>query len=227
MRQLRHFNCSAIIFGGCSYHEFSALGGERNIQPESWDKCIVADFPEVFESPTSQQDTISTPESRSMSEVSWSTGDVTRGPASQTTRSPSQDSKAEFPGAVARSIAPIVRDNRGRRIDPPVFHNSLVEKVAERKWCNNFHLKSFCKFPNCEFKHGSIDEAQLNALYYVARQAPCRWGSACNDPYCFAGHHCSHQPCLQGKKCKFPISLHYFEVAMGLGSRSRQRYLVS
>jgi len=80
------------------------------------------------------------------------------------------------------SPPPVTRDARGRRIDPPIpYSATIVEGLADRAICNNFHLRAECNFGgNCKLDHSDCTEKEVDALRFLARRSKCRNGPSCN-----------------------------------------------
>jgi len=80
------------------------------------------------------------------------------------------------------SPPPVTRDARGRRIDPPIpYSATIVEALADRAICNNFHLRAECNFGgNCKLDHSDCTEKEVDALRFLARRSKCRNGPSCN-----------------------------------------------
>ena len=114
----------------------------------------------------------------------------------------------------------ILRDARGRRIDPALeVHASLVDSIERGRLCNNFHLKGRCPFKKCKYLHFLRDEKtqqerlltaeEKETLRCMARRSPCKHGTACDDPHCYAGHRCVNHVEKGGIQCSFPESMHF------------------
>lgn len=88
----------------------------------------------------------------------------------------------------------IPRNRQGERIDPHVnFCLTARNSIAKRepRVCNVHHLRGNCPFGRaCAYSHDPLGEKEIKALRRLAREQPCRKGSQCEDPTCFAGHHC-------------------------------------
>lgn len=116
--------------------------------------------------------------------------------------------------------ASILRDAKGRRLDPPLeIHESLVESIEGGRLCNNFHLKGRCPFRKCKYLHFLRDEKtqeerlltaeEKETLRSMARRSPCKHGTTCDDPQCYAGHRCANHIEKVETKCSFPESMHF------------------
>lgn len=117
----------------------------------------------------------------------------------------------------------LLRDSKGRRLDPPLNPPStaLVAEVEKARYCNEYHLKGFCKFDrrDCKFRHEAKDERgayrklrleEKEALRCLARRSFCVKRTSCDDPGCFASHRCpNHNRKPAGGRCSFPASMHF------------------
>lgn len=126
----------------------------------------------------------------------------------------------------------ILRDAKGRRLDPTLkVSESLVDSIEGGRLCNNFHLKGQCPFRKCKYLHFLRDEKtqeerlltaeEKETLRSMARRSPCKHGTTCNDPHCYAGHRCPNHTDKSGVQCSFPESMH-FVVAEPVISESRK-----
>ena len=106
----------------------------------------------------------------------------------------------------------IMRNKEGKRIDPhlKIPDNALnTVKLRRPKLCNNYHLRGNCIYGNtCGYGHGSLSDADRVILREVAREQPCRNGSACAESACFAGHRCLRRSKC-GDACRFPREMHF------------------
>lgn len=118
----------------------------------------------------------------------------------------------------------IPRDVQGRRIDPPLKPSlQLLDQIEGMRICNNYHLKRHCPFQKCKHLHKIPDgttgrgrdltDEEMETLRFIARRSPCRYGTLCNDPYCYAGHRCLNHIIKGRKPCSFPDNLHFEEMA--------------
>ena len=103
----------------------------------------------------------------------------------------------------------IPRNRLGQRIDPPIeFEKTLRAKMQKEGWCSNHHLKDFCAVQDCRFRHGSLDDNGKTALLSLTLGNFCRNGNGCEEPACYAGHHCPYEPCNKENNCHFPLEMH-------------------
>ncbi|KAI5460831.1 hypothetical protein BGZ63DRAFT_358947 [Mariannaea sp. PMI_226] len=124
----------------------------------------------------------------------------------QTTQSSSTASRIPIP-------TQILRNKRGQRVDSQLFYSLQdFNNLKGRKLCNMFHLLGKCHYLDtyreCQHTHGErLNATERVALSAVARQSPCQFGSACNDPECLSGHCCTRPNCALAT-CWFPAALH-------------------
>ena len=129
----------------------------------------------------------------------------------------------------------ILRDNRGRRIDPAlVVHESLMDSIEGGRLCNNFHLKGRCPFKKCKYLHYLRDEKtqrerlltteEKETLRCMARRSPCKHGTACDDPHCYAGHRCVNHTEKGSIQCSFPESMHFVVVGPLASDKRRETW---
>ncbi len=92
-----------------------------------------------------------------------------------------------------------------------------VDRVKKLKICNVHFLRGPCMYgKSCTHVHDYKPTVQeLQMLRLVARMAPCREQSACEDPKCIYGHVCpAPEPrsgggdCIFGDACRFPSEMH-------------------
>ena len=125
--------------------------------------------------------------------------------------------------AMLDSKPTILRDAEGRRIDPALeVHESLMDSIEGGRLCNNFHLKGRCPFKKCKYLHFLRDEKtqqerfltteEKETLRCMARRSPCKHGTTCDDPYCYAGHRCANHIKKGDIQCSFPESMHFVVV---------------
>ena len=126
----------------------------------------------------------------------------------QTGQTPEMTQKSSQPPLSSTSGS----DTHPVRLAPgyPLASNSRIpQAVKYRKLCNNYHLRGACILGNsCRYAHGTIDQAQLKELKRIAKGVVCKYGLACSDELCYAGHKCPYNPC-NGSKCAFPPEMHY------------------
>ena len=101
--------------------------------------------------------------------------------------------------------------------------------------CNSWFLRQECKYGDeCNHKHklsSHISDHDLQVLAQVARYAPCRYGTACEDVKCIFGHRCPVQEnerlvgkeatarvCKFGRGCKFSDEMHVVDLRVAEGS---------
>lgn len=94
-----------------------------------------------------------------------------------------------------------------------------MDRLKNRKLCNNHYLRNSCrKGEDCPHGHDAILRGdELKILRLVARMAPCKNGSGCEDVICIYGHMCPQprgkygkggKSCVFGDSCRFPAELH-------------------
>lgn len=126
----------------------------------------------------------------------------------------------------------ILRDAKGRRLDPTLeVSERLVDSIEGGRLCNNFHLKGRCAFKKCKYLHFLRDDTtqeerlltaeEKETLRAMARRSPCKHGTTCSDPHCYAGHRCANHTEKGGIQCSFPDRMH-FVVAEPVTSESRK-----
>ena len=107
---------------------------------------------------------------------------------------------------------PIQWNRAGKRVDshtwmPENILNTI--KLRRPKLCNNFHLKRQCPYGHtCGYSHEWLCDMELMVLREVAKEQPCRNGSGCDDPDCYAGHRCTLKH-KAGEQCRFPREMHF------------------
>ena len=106
----------------------------------------------------------------------------------------------------------IMRNKEGKRIDPIIkVYEGALNSVKRRipKLCNNFHLRGHCAYGNsCGYAHGYLSEVETIILRAIAREQPCREGSACTDQQCYAGHRCIRKKRCDAT-CRFSKEMHF------------------
>jgi hypothetical protein len=105
----------------------------------------------------------------------------------------------------------VPRNRYGQRVDPDLkYDRSMVKQVKTLKLCNVHYLRGDCPYEDCSHEHFyKPSKAELNTLRYIARMAPCRFGSECEDSKCMYGHRCpAGNPCAFGDSCRFPDEMH-------------------
>ena len=65
-----------------------------------------------------------------------------------------------------------------------------IKRMKALKLCNIHFLKHDCPYgDNCSHIHNyKVNRSDLITLKALARQAPCKFGSACEEPACIYGH---------------------------------------
>jgi len=129
--------------------------------------------------------------------------------------------------AKAATKPPISRNRLGQRIDPPIKHNKeMHDRVKRLKLCNVHYLSDDCPYGSaCCHVHNYKPSAQeLAMLRLVARMAPCKRGSECDDAKCIFGHGCpmpegKNGSCSFGAQCHFPKELHNLDKSVVRGGR--------
>ena len=115
------------------------------------------------------------------------------------------------PKPAAISPPTVSRNRYGQRVDPELkYDRTMVKQVKTLKLCNVHYLRGDCPYEDCSHEHSyKPSKAELNTLRYIARMAPCRFGSECEDAKCMYGHRCSAgTPCAFGDSCRFPDEMH-------------------
>ncbi|KAK6398424.1 hypothetical protein LTR95_019468, partial [Oleoguttula sp. CCFEE 5521] len=119
--------------------------------------------------------------------------------------------------------ADIIRRNRkGQRIDSSIEYESDAFNVVKKlKLCNQHYLMpDGCnKSHKCHHRHDyRPTDKEMKKLRAVARETPCKRGTACEEEGCIHGHRCPFPMategssrgigCLNGKSCRFPREMH-------------------
>ncbi|KIW12646.1 hypothetical protein PV08_09924 [Exophiala spinifera] len=108
--------------------------------------------------------------------------------------------------------APVALNKFEQRIDLKLPKPSLEDqelcdiRTRNRKLCNEHHLRSNCKDPNCKYDHESIVDGVYLALRIKARKIACSVGPGCRRHDCYASHHCpnvSHSSTCGRPNCYF------------------------
>jgi hypothetical protein len=85
----------------------------------------------------------------------------------------------------------IPRNKYGQRVDSiPKYDASELNRVKKIKMCNVHYLRNDCPYGDeCTHDHFyKPNKNELETLRFVARQTPCRFGTACDDVKCIYGH---------------------------------------
>lgn len=118
--------------------------------------------------------------------------------------------------AKAAAKPSISRNRLGQRIDPSIKHNKeMHDRVKRLKLCNVHYLSNDCPYGSacCHVHNYKPNAQELSTLRLVARMAPCKRGSECDDAKCIFGHGCPipdgrNGSCSFGAQCHFPKELH-------------------
>ncbi|KAL9103468.1 MAG: hypothetical protein Q9163_001496 [Psora crenata] len=70
-----------------------------------------------------------------------------------------------------RLLAPVQRDEQGRRIDPRICVNqAMIPYVSRQKYCNNQYLRGKCVYKGCRQNHDAkLNQEELTTLAFLAR----------------------------------------------------------
>ena len=98
------------------------------------------------------------------------------------------------PAIRSERLGPVMRDERGRRIDKPldIDQNApYVQALRNGNLCMWYYLRGECS--GCERVHKvkPLKPREYDCLWSVARQAPCfkvLKGKDCDDAKCIYGH---------------------------------------
>ncbi|KAI9760891.1 MAG: hypothetical protein M4579_001392 [Chaenotheca gracillima] len=107
----------------------------------------------------------------------------------------------------------ILQNKYGQRIDSDTKYDKAdMARVKGLKMCNVHVLRNDCPFgSSCVHGHEYKPTAsELATLRHIARQQPCRFGTACEDAKCMYGHRCLGNPCsfVYNGGCRFPTEMH-------------------
>lgn len=114
----------------------------------------------------------------------------------------------------------IPRNRWGQRIDSELkYDRNMVKQVKALKMCNVHFLRGDCPYETCSHDHFyKPSKNELATLRYIARMAPCRMGSECDDAKCIYGHRCpAGNPCAFGDTCRFPDEMHNMDLTVVKG----------
>ncbi|OIW33030.1 hypothetical protein CONLIGDRAFT_609591 [Coniochaeta ligniaria NRRL 30616] len=90
------------------------------------------------------------------------------------------------------------------RFDPAAEKRYQARKAEHRSHCNEFHLKGECDPKYCPHYHGTpLPKAEALVLRHKARSGVCNYGSECDDPDCYYGHHCRYGRHCTNSECRF------------------------
>lgn len=115
---------------------------------------------------------------------SWATKAVSAPPAQVVSPSPT-------PQPLASNTNLIPRNRFGQRIDQVLqYDKNEVKRVQKLHMCNVHYLRHDCPYGDeCTHDHYyQPNKNEISTLKCVARQTPCRFGSACDDVKCIYGH---------------------------------------
>ena len=140
---------------------------------------------------------------------SWASAAMTL-PAVAASSSPTSQS--------TQSSLTIPRNRRGQRVDPEVRYDKYdIKRVKALKLCNVHYLRGDCGYgSDCTHAHDyKPSTGELACVRYIARLAPCRMGTECEDPKCIYGHRCpAGTPCSFGDSCRFPDEMHNIDLVV-------------
>jgi hypothetical protein len=133
---------------------------------------------------------------------------------------PAASQKISIPSTTT-TVAPTpqIRRNRfGQRVDAPipVPPKDEMNRIKKLKLCNQFMLRGECTSTpgTCYHDHTKrLSPGEMTTLRYIARMAPCKLGSECDDPVCTHGHVCpqseeGRKDCYWKENCWFGENLH-------------------
>lgn len=114
----------------------------------------------------------------------------------------------------------ILRNRKGQRLDPEIkVDKAEVKRVKALKMCNVHFLRGNCQHGSeCSHDHEYKPTAkELITVRYIARLAPCKYGTECTDERCIYGHRCpggsitpaSGGCAFWGDRCRFPDEMHF------------------
>lgn len=122
------------------------------------------------------------------------------------------------PQPVLPATQAIPRNRKGQRVDPEIKYDRYdIKRVKAMKMCNQHYLRGDCGYGyDCTHDHEYKPTAsELATLRYIARMAPCRMGTDCDDPKCIYGHRCpAGNPCAFGDSCRFPEEMHNLDTVV-------------
>jgi len=98
------------------------------------------------------------------------------------------------------------------RFDPAAEKRYQARKAEHGSHCNEFYLKGQCDPKYCSHYHGSpLPKAEALVLRHKARTGVCNYGSECDDPDCYYGHHCRYGRHCNNSDCRFS-HLHHVDL---------------
>ena len=216
LEALQNEDCQRIVFACSTFDPFARLLASKQTDPslaKSVDKIdpffqsdIFTPHPKICTGSTKRSEPV---EARS----SPSTAGLCPSETSYSSRDTMLRAISERRGKTKHSEdSKIARNKNGNRIDLHLeISDILLSEIKRRipKLCNNYHLRGHCSYGHvCGYKHGNLCDRHKILLREVAREQPCRHGSSCSDPACFAGHRCLRkQNC--GDACRFPREMHF------------------
>lgn len=114
------------------------------------------------------------------------------------------------------AVPTINRNKYNQRIDPLFpYDKEANKKLRALHLCNVHFLRHDCPYgDSCTHDHSyKPSKNELATLRGLARQTPCKFGSACDDPICIYGHRCpvskdGEKSCYFQNNCWFPEELH-------------------
>jgi hypothetical protein len=90
------------------------------------------------------------------------------------------------------------------RFDPAAEKRYQARKAEHGSHCNEFYLKGHCDPKYCVYYHGDpLPKAEMLVLRHKARTGACNYGSTCDDPDCYYGHHCRYGRHCTNSDCRF------------------------